>query len=163
METTSTLFSLLLYKHNLKESSQARIDENNTKVNTLVNMTLIISGILMIFVGIIKYRLGIGHKNVLPGLCISILGVILNSLFAIKYMSSLKHHYEPIIHSQFRLYASKTIVDTCVASTMSVMLIFPTWKYLNLLDALTSILVAIILCSQGFINLKNKSFEGRIE
>lgn len=160
METLSTLFSLILFKHNLKEVSEEKIAENNKRVNIIINVTLVISGILMVFIGIVKYKLGIGHKNVVPGFFVSLLGVILNFYFVTKYRKSLKERYESIIHSQFKLYTTKTIVDSCVMLTMGVMIIFPKWGYLSLLDAITSIIVAIVLCSQGIMNLKNWKNDG---
>lgn len=162
METLSTLISLLLFKHNLKEKSEIKISENNKSVNTIINVTLVISGALMVFIGIVKYQLGIGHKNVVPGFFVSLIGVILNFYFVMKYKKSLKERFEPIISSQYKLYATKTVVDSCVMLTMAVMIVFPTWGYLNLLDAISSILVAIILVSQGVKNLKKGNDEQEV-
>lgn len=153
------LVSYLMFKHNLKETSQERIDTNNKRVHMIINVALLCSGILMIFIGIIKYKMGGGHKNVVPGFVASLLGVFCNTYFVMKYTRSLKEHYEPIIKSQCVLYTTKLIVDICVSSTMFVMIKAPGWSYINLLDALTSIVVAIILCFQGFMNLKNGNEE----
>ncbi len=157
MEAISTLVSLLSFQHNLKEESEEKIAENNRRVHILINVTLIISGILMVFIGVVKYKLGIGHKNVVPGFFVSFIGVLINFYFVVKYKKSLKEHYEPIIQSQFHLFTTKTTVDSCVSATMAVMILFPTWEYLNLLDAFTSVLVALILCFQGVRNLRKSN------
>ena len=159
MEMISTLVSLLLFRHNLKEVSQQKIEQNNKRVKVLINLTLIASGIMMIFIGIVKYRLGIGHKNVIPGFIVSLLGVILNFYFFLKYRSLLKVKYEPIIQSQYNLFKTKTIVDSCVMLTVGVMIVCPTFAYLDLLDFICSVVVSIVLCFQGIKNLLTKEEE----
>lgn len=157
IEMFSTLISLLLFRHNLHETSAEKIHSNNQKVNLVINNTLILSGILMIIVGIAKYRMGLGHKNVVPGFFVSLLGVILNFYFCIKYSRSLKRQYEPIIKSQYNLFKTKTIVDSCVLLTVGIMIIFPDFAYLDLIDFISSVLVSIVLCFRGIRHLIKKS------
>lgn len=153
IETLSVFASMLLFKHNLKETSKEKIEANNKKVDVLINIVLIVSGILMIFVGIIKYKMGIGHNKVVPALITSLLGVAMNVYFTVKFGRSVKQHFDAIVNTQYRLYLLKLIIDLMVTSTVVVMLIFPTWQYLGLMDAVVSIIVSIVLCSQGAIKL----------
>lgn len=155
-EAFSTFVSYISYHQNLSISNEEVKARNDKKVSVLVNSTLVFSGILMIFIGIMKYRLGIKHKNVIPGFAVSAFGIFLNSGFALKYYSFLKKKHEQIIQAQFHLYRTKAIVDSCVTLTVAVMIFFPEYPYLDLLDLFSSILISLIMISTSIKNLRKE-------
>lgn len=155
-EAFSTFVSYVFYHQNLTEPDEKLKARNDRKVSVLVNSTLVLSGLLMIFISIMKYRLGIKHKNVIPGFAVSAFGIFLNSGFALKYYSFLKKKQDQIIQAQFHLYRTKTLVDSCVTFTVAVMIFNPEYPYLDMLDLITSMVISLIMILSSIKNLRKE-------
>lgn len=88
--------------------------------NIFVSITMIVSGIIMI--ALVFTSSSTEKGNVIPGLCIAILGVVANSLFWNKYKKLGQETNNKILIIQSKLYRAKTFVDSSVVIALSVVL-----------------------------------------
>lgn len=119
-------------------------------------------GIIMIICGIIMFILALTAKNtekgnVIPGLCVAILGVIANSFFWFKYKKISKETNNLIVLAQSNLYRAKTFVDCSVTIALFVVLISSNQNVSYYFDLVGTISVAIYLAYSGIITLINKN------
>ena len=83
--------------------------------------------------------------NVIPGLCIAVMGVIANSIFWRKYTHLNKVEPNTILMVQSRLYRAKTMVDGCVTIALLSVVIAPATQISYWLDFVGSLIVAAYL------------------
>lgn len=119
--------------------------------NIFVGAAMLLGGSAMIFIALLSENTDKG--NVIPGLSISIMGVIANSLFWRKYTRLSKDSGNPILTVQARLYRAKTIVDTCVTIALATVAIFPESQAAYYLDIIGTVIVAgyLIYCGMKTI------------
>ena len=87
--------------------------------------------------------------NVIPGLVISTMGFIANSIFWWKYTHLNKTEPNAILLVQARLYRAKTLVDACVTAALLSVLIAPASPVSFWLDFAGSLVVASYLVYCG--------------
>ena len=87
--------------------------------------------------------------NVIPGLAISLLGVVANTVFWRKYTALNKASPNAIIAVQARLYGAKSLVDACVTAALLSVAVFPETLFSFYLDMIGSAVVALYLVFCG--------------
>ena len=97
-----------------------------------------------------------GEKgNVVPGLCIAVLGVVANSLFWVKYKRLGSESGNKILLVQSGLYRAKTFVDASVVIALGVVLFSGNQVVAYWFDMIGTICVSAYLIFTGarsFIN-----------
>ena len=83
--------------------------------------------------------------NVIPGLIITLMGLITNIIFWCRYARLSRENKNAILIVQARLYRAKTFVDACVTAALLSVTIAPESAISTLLDLVGSVIVAIYL------------------
>lgn len=115
--------------------------------NLFVGAVMCLSGAAMLFVTLFSENAEKG--NVIPGLVISILGVMANSIFWLRYTALSRQTGSSILAVQGRLYRAKTLVDGCVTLALATVALFPGSAAAVYLDFGGSIVVALYLIRCG--------------
>ncbi|MBR4953394.1 MAG: cation transporter [Oscillospiraceae bacterium] len=115
--------------------------------NTFVGAMMCIAGVFMILLTLLTKTEDKG--NVIPGLVISTMGFIANSIFWWKYTHLNKTEPNAILLVQARLYRAKTLVDACVTAALLSVLIAPASPVSFWLDFAGSLVVASYLVYCG--------------
>lgn len=131
---------------------------NETKKVKLEKFSNVFMGFVMCSCGIIMIILAIvadntEKGNVIPGLAIALLGVVVNTIFWIKYTKMNKLQPNSILAVQARLYGAKSLVDSCVTIALLSVAIFPESPVSYYLDLIGSIIVATYLIWCGIKTL----------
>lgn len=120
--------------------------------NLFVGAAMCISGAIMLVLALFSESEEKG--NVIPGLCIAVLGVIANTIFWLKYKKLSRQGGSAILAVQSRLYGAKSLVDTCVTIALGAVALFPTSPAAAMLDAAGSAVVALYLLWCGVRTLR---------
>lgn len=144
-ELLAIIMSFVIYKITTKDNAfdPRRKQSLESGANIFVGAMMCIGGSFMIFLAFMNNTEDKG--NVIPGLIISVLGVIANSIFWHKYTRLHKAEPNPILMVQGRLYRAKTFVDGCVTIALLSVLLAPQSQFSLWLDFAGSIIVAIYL------------------
>lgn len=113
------------------------------KVNRFVGGIMCLSGGIMLALALVSSEAETG--NVIPGLCVALLGVVANTIFFFRYRSLSRLENSPVLAVQSRLYGAKSLVDTCVTAALLVVLIMPGSPAAYRLDKIGSAAVAVYL------------------
>ena len=153
-ELLAIILSFVVYTLTTKENytdleKKARLERFS---NIFVGAAMLLGGTAMLFIAVFSENTDKG--NVIPGLSISIMGVIANFLFWRKYTRLSKETSNPILTVQARLYRAKTIVDTCVTIALATVALFPQSQAAYYLDIIGSIIVAVYLIYCGVKTIK---------
>ena len=113
------------------------------KSNIFVGSMMFLAGSIM---AVLAFTMtGNDKGNVIPGLAISVLGVIANGIFWVRYTRLNRIEPNAILAVQARLYRAKTLVDTSVTIALLSVLIAPQTAVSYWLDLIGSIIVALYL------------------
>lgn len=113
------------------------------KSNIFVGSMMFLAGSIM---AVLAFTMtGNDKGNVIPGLTISVLGVIANGIFWVRYTRLNRIEPNAILAVQARLYRAKTLVDTSVTIALLSVLIAPRTAVSYWLDLIGSIIVALYL------------------
>ena len=115
--------------------------------NLFVGAMMCVGGAIMLVLAIVSNHADKG--NVIPGLCVAVLGVIANTIFWQKYSRLNRAEPNPILAVQARLYRAKSLVDTCVTLALLAVVLVPGSLFSYYFDLLGSIVVAVYLVSCG--------------
>ena len=115
--------------------------------NLFVGAMMCVGGAIMLVLAIASNHADKG--NVIPGLCVAVLGVIANTIFWQKYSRLNRAEPNPILAVQARLYRAKSLVDTCVTLALLAVVLVPGSLFSYYFDLLGSIVVAVYLVSCG--------------
>lgn len=115
--------------------------------NLFVGAMMCLGGAIMLVLAFLSDNSDKG--NVIPGLAISLLGVVANTIFWRKYTKLNKQSENAIIAVQARLYGAKSLVDGCVTLALLSVAIFPKTLFSYYLDIIGSAIVAIYLIFCG--------------
>ena len=125
--------------------------------NYCVGIAMCLSGIAMLIVALFY---SVEEKgNVIPGLIISILGVMTNTWFWIRYRRLNKVNPNSILAAQSRLYSAKAVVDTCVTAALLAVAVSPGSTTSYIMDIAGSTAVAIYLIVNGAVMIFSKKAE----
>lgn len=111
--------------------------------NLFVGIAMCISGISMLLISLFSKNTEQG--NVIPGLCIALLGVIANTIFWFRYKKLGNAQNNTILLVQSRLYRAKSLVDICVTTALLVVLFLPGSAAAFYFDRIGSVVVSVYL------------------
>lgn len=135
---------------------------DTVKKEKLERLTNIFVGAMMCLGGGIMLVLAFaseeGEKgNVIPGLCVAVLGVIANAVFWRRYTALNKKEPNSILAVQARLYRAKSLVDACVTLALGSVAVFPGSEFSSWLDLIGSAVVAVYLIWCGIKTVWEKT------
>ena len=144
-ELLAIIMSFVIYKLTTKddvcdEEKKQKLERGS---NVFVGAMMCVGGTFMIILALLSDNADKG--NVIPGLCIAIMGVIANSIFWRKYTHLNKVEPNTILMVQSRLYRAKTMVDGCVTIALLSVVIAPATQISYWLDFVGSLIVAAYL------------------
>ena len=111
--------------------------------NLFVGVAMCISGISMLLISLFSQNTEQG--NVIPGLCIALLGVIANTIFWFRYKKLGTTQSNSILLVQSRLYRAKSLVDICVTTALLVVMFLPGSDVAFYFDRIGSVVVSLYL------------------
>ena len=144
-ELLAIIMSFVIYKLTTKddvcdEEKKQKLERGS---NVFVGAMMCVGGTFMIILALLSDSADKG--NVIPGLCIAVMGVIANSIFWRKYTHLNKVEPNAILMVQSRLYRAKTMVDGCVTIALLSVVIAPATQISYWLDFVGSLIVAAYL------------------
>ena len=144
-ELLAIIMSFVIYKLTTKddvcdEEKKQKLERGS---NVFVGAMMCVGGTFMIILALLSDSADKG--NVIPGLCIAIMGVIANSIFWRKYTHLNKVEPNTILMVQSRLYRAKTMVDGCVTIALLSVVIASATQISYWLDFVGSLIVAAYL------------------
>ena len=123
IELLAIILAFVVYcittKGSATDNSKKQRYEKGT--NLFVSVAMVVSGVIMTALALTSQSEDKG--NVIPGLCIALLGVVANSLFWKKYKKLGAETENKILLIQSKLYRAKTFVDSSVVIALSVVLL----------------------------------------
>ena len=144
-ELLAIIMAFIVYKLTTKDDScdeikKARLERMS---NAFVGSMMCIGGSFMVALTLMSDA---GDKgNVIPGLSISLLGVIANTIFWRRYTKLNRAEPNAILAVQARLYRAKSLVDGCVTLALLSVVIAPASQVSLWLDFIGSLIVALYL------------------
>lgn len=111
--------------------------------NLFVGIAMCVSGISMLLIALFSKNTEQG--NVIPGLCIALLGVVANTIFWFRYKKLGTAQNNTILLVQSRLYRAKSLVDICVTTALFVVLFLPGSTIAFYFDRIGSAVVSVYL------------------
>lgn len=156
-ELVAIIVSWVVFRYLSKneETDINRKEKLEHTANLSVGIAMCVSGIAMIFVAL--FRSNSEKGNVVPGLVIALLGVVVNSLFWIRYSKLNRENPDAILSVQSKLYFAKLLVDLCVTVTLVIIVIAPSGSLTYYVDLIGSILVSVYLILNGILTILGKN------
>ena len=156
-ELAAIIVSWVVFRYLSKneETDINRKEKLEHTANLSVGIAMCVSGIAMIIVAL--FRSNAEKGNVVPGLIIALLGVVVNSLFWIRYSKLNRENPDAILSVQSKLYFAKLLVDLCVTVTLVIIVIAPSGSLTYYVDLIGSILVSVYLILNGILTILGKN------
>lgn len=126
--------------------------EMERRSNLFVGLAMCLSGGAMLLIALLGQETEQG--NVIPGLCIAVLGVIANTIFWLRYRRLSRTQDNAILAVQSRLYRAKSLVDLCVTTALCVVLVWPGSAAAAYFDRIGSVVVSCYLLQCGARTVK---------
>ncbi len=144
-ELLAIIASFIVYKitNKMQGADEARKKQIERASNLFVGTMMCLSGAIMLLLAFVGNSMEKG--NVIPGLIISTLGMIANTIFWLRYNKLSRQSGNSILTVQSRLYRAKALVDSCVTFVLLIVLFFPKAQITALLDCVGSVIVALYL------------------
>ena len=154
---TAELIGLVVAFFTYKKIGSGSFSEDERKYlerksNKIVGLMMCIGGIFMVILAFLSDNQDKG--NVVPSLCIAVLGLIANTFFWIKYTKLNKMSPNAIIEVNARLYRAKSLVDFTVTAALLSVALMPGAMISYYLDVVGSVLVAVYLFLTGARTIK---------
>lgn len=111
--------------------------------NYFVGWMMCTSGTFMVLLALFGGNTDKG--NVVAGLAIAAMGAVANTIFWFRYRMLSKREDSSILSVQSRLYRAKSLVDICVTSVLTVVMLMPGTQVAQRLDLVGSLVVATYL------------------
>lgn len=148
-ELMAIIVSFVVYRVTTKDGFTDEAKRRHLERNTdfFVGAAMILGGVMMLLLALFSTADESG--NVIPGLCIAVMGVIANSIFWRRYGRLGRESGNSILLVQSRLYRAKTWVDACVTAALLSVACFPEARFSFYLDKMGSAVVAIYLIYTG--------------
>lgn len=148
-ELMAIIVSFIVYRmtteNGLTDMQKKALLERRT--NLFVGAAMCLGGAMMFLLALLPSKGESG--NVIPGLCIAVMGVIANAIFWRRYRRLGLEGGNSILLVQSRLYRAKTLVDGCVTLALASVALFPQAGFSLLLDKAGSAVVALYLLYTG--------------
>ncbi len=107
------------------------------------------SGVVMLVIALSRLSDFEPGGNVIMGLIIAVLGAMMNGWFWRRYILLGREQYSAVIASQQKLYRAKALVDLCVVTALTAVVIAPLHPATPYVDLVGSIFVAGYLLWNG--------------
>lgn len=148
-ELLAIIMSFVIYQITTKENQRdpRRKAALERKSNAFVGAMMCLGGSVMVLLAFLSNNTDKG--NVIPGLAISVMGVIANTSFWVKYTRLNRKEPNAILQVQSRLYRAKALVDGCVTVALVSVVIMPGTPVSCWLDFAGSLIVAVYLAYCG--------------
>lgn len=111
--------------------------------NYFVGWMMCVSGSFMVILALFGGSADKG--NVIAGLVIAVMGAVANTIFWFRYRYLSKREGSSILAVQSRLYRAKSLVDICVTTVLSIIMLMPGTEIALWLDLAGSLVVALYL------------------
>jgi len=153
-ELAAIIISFVIYRATTSEGfddteKRKRLEK---KADMFVGAAMCLGGAMMLLLAVLSGNSETG--NVIPGLCVALLGVTANSIFWIKYSRIAGESGNSILAVQSRLYRAKTFVDACVSAALISVVLFPGTAAAYYLDKAGSAAVALYLMRTGIKTIR---------
>jgi len=148
-ELLAIILSFVVYRMTTKDGNTdiTRKKKLEKKTNCFVGVAMCLGGSMMVLLSLLSS--GQEKGNVIPGLCIALLGVVANFIFWRKYRRLGKAENNSILLVQGSLYRAKTFVDGCVSAALLSVVLLPNSPVSYYLDKIGSCVVAAYLILTG--------------
>ena len=156
-ELLAIIMSFAVFRLTTKDgyTDTAKKEKLERLTNIFVGAMMCLGGGIML---VLAFASEEGEKgNVIPGLCIAVLGVVANTVFWRRYTALNKKEPNSILAVQARLYRAKSLVDACVTLALLSVAIFPEAKFSAYLDMIGSAIVAVYLIWCGIKTVWEKT------
>lgn len=155
-ELLAIIMAYITYQLTTKESrcDSQRKAKLERRSNIFVGAMMCLGGSIMMLPALFSQNTDKG--NVIPGLCIAVLGVIANSLFWRKYTLLNRKEPNSVLAVQARLYRAKSLVDLCVTTALLSVLLLPGSPVSYWLDKTGSAIVSAYLVFCGIQTIQEK-------
>lgn len=153
-ELLAIIMSFVIYQITTKENQcdPRRKAALERKSNAFVGVMMCLGGSVMVLLAFLSNNTDKG--NVIPGLAISVMGVIANTAFWVKYTRLNRKEANAILWVQSRLYRAKALVDGCVTIALVSVVILPDTAGSYWLDFVGSLVVAVYLVWCGLQTIR---------
>lgn len=145
------IYRKLHQNNGLDGAEQARLEH---LANLCVGGSMSCSGVMMLIIAVFRLFSYEPNGNVTMGLVIAVLGLLTNTWFWFRYRALTYEHFSVVMAAQQKLYRSKSFVDFCVVTALTVVEIAPAHSATRYVDILGSVIVACYLLWNGFIMLR---------
>ena len=126
------------------EARRARLERG---ANRFIGAMMCLAGLIMAALAILQGDVDKG--NVVPGLVIAAMGMVANCVFWRRYTALNRREPNAIVAVQARLYRAKTLVDTCVAAALAVVMLAPGTPLGSAVDLVGSLVVSAYMVYCG--------------
>ncbi len=153
IELLAIIFAFVIYLVTTKKE-EINIEKKvklEFATNIFVGSAMIICGIIMLVLAFVAQSDDKG--NVIPGLCIALLGVVANTIFWFRYRYLGKKTNNNILLTQSNLYRAKSFVDLSVVIALSVVLITKNDNVSYYFDLIGTCCVSLYLTYTGIHTL----------
>lgn len=148
-ELIAIITAFVIYKITTKngECDETRKKELEKISNIIVGIMMCLGGGIMLALAFMSDNEDAG--NVIPSLVVALLGLIANTIFAIKYIKLNREEPNAILAVQARLYRAKMFVDACVTFALLTVIIAPGTEFSHFSDIIGSAVVSVYLIFCG--------------
>lgn len=156
-ELLAIIMSFAVFRLTTKDgyTDTAKKEKLERLTNIFVGAMMCLGGGIMLVLAFVSEE---GEKgNVIPGLCIAVLGVVANTVFWRRYTALNKKEPNSILAVQARLYRAKSLVDACVTLALGSVAVFPGSEFSAWLDLIGSAVVAVYLIWCGIKTVWEKT------
>ena len=155
-ELMAIIVSYIVYRATTKdgftdETKKARLERST---DLFVGGAMCVGGAMMLLLALLSG--GGKTENVIPGLCIALLGVVANSIFWVRYSRLARDTGNSILLVQSRLYRAKSLVDICVSAALLSVALFPLSPVSHALDRAGSGVVSLYLICTGIKTIRSR-------
>lgn len=137
-----------------EQITQAQRERLQRGANLAVAIAMLLSGLTLFLVGISRLFVYKASGNVTLGLVIAFLGLVVNTVFWLRYRAMCRERFDAVIAGQQRLYRAKVMVDACVVIALAAVAIAPLHPATRYIDAVGTIVVAVYLLYNGLDMLR---------
>lgn len=152
VETIAVLIWWMICSRKFSDAIDGRKRE---RLDVIIRACIVLSGVLIAIFASIRFSKGSTHSGaLLPGVLLSLFGMVDNGIIAILYARN--KDADPEIITQRRLFTIKSVADASVAMTLIAMMLAPDAAGIGTVEFVSSLVVAGMMIMTGVIR-KNTS------
>lgn len=128
------------------------------KVNSIiVSCALIISSLVVVFLSITRFLTPVSHGVFWPGIIVASVDFIINGYFTQKNFFLSRIDNNQIMHSQWKLYASKSLINLSVLMSLTSYYYINNKNTINLIDLASGVCIALFMQVMAISNLRKNN------